>query len=106
MGALGLSRCSPLVRLALAYRRIIATWFLAGSVIVDIGLLLLLIWSFHIQYAQPAAFYLKAPTLLYVFLFIALRTLRFDPTYVVIAGVSAAAGWAVLVLVWRSPSRR
>jgi adenylate cyclase len=87
-----------LVRLALAHRRIIATWFLAGSVVADIGLLLLLIWSFHIQYAQPAAFYLKAPTLLYVFLFIALRTLRFDPTYVIIAGVSAAVGWAVLVV--------
>ena len=86
-----------LFRLALAHRRIIATWFLAGSVIADIGLLLLLIWSFHIQYAQPAAFSLKTPTLLYVFLFIALRTLRFDPSYVVIAGVSAAAGWAVLV---------
>jgi adenylate cyclase len=85
------------VRLLLAYRRIIATWFLAGSVIVDIGLLMLLIYSYHIQYLQPAAFYLKAPTLLYVFLFIALRTLRFDPTYVVVAGVSAAAGWAILV---------
>jgi adenylate cyclase len=87
-----------LVRLTLAHRRIIATWFLAGSVVADIGLLLLLIWSFHIQYAQPAAFSLKAPTLLYVFLFIALRTLRFDPTYVIIAGVSAAVGWAVLVV--------
>jgi adenylate cyclase len=87
-----------LVRLTLAHRRIIATWFLAGSVVADIGLLLLLIWSFHIQYAQPAAFYLTAPTLLYVFLFIALRTLRFDPTYVIIAGVSAAVGWAVLVV--------
>jgi adenylate cyclase len=87
-----------LVRLALAYRRIIATWFLAGSVVAEIGVLLLLIWSFHIQYAQPAAFYLKAPTLLYVFLLIALRTLRFDPTYVIIAGVSAAVGWAVLVV--------
>ena len=76
-----------LIRLALAHRRIIATWFLAGFVIADIGLLLLLIWSFHIQYAQPTAFSLKTPTLLYVFLFIALRTLRFDPSYVVIAGV-------------------
>ncbi len=87
-----------LVRLALAYRRIIAGWFLAGSVVADVGLLLLLIWSFHIQYAQPAAFYLKAPTLMYVFLFIALRTLRFDPTYVIITGVSAAIGWTVLVI--------
>jgi adenylate cyclase len=87
-----------LVRLTLAHRRIIANWFLAGSVVADIGLLLLLIWSFHIQYTQPAAFSLKAPTLLYVFLFIALRTLRFDPTYVIIAGASAAAGWAALVV--------
>lgn len=87
-----------LIRLLLAYRRVIAVWFLAGSVLLDIGLLMLLIWSFHIQYAQPAAFYLKAPTLLYVFLFIALRALRFDPTYVVVAGVGAAAGWAGMVL--------
>ena len=87
-----------LIRLAMAYRRVIAAWFLCGSVILDISLLLLLIWSFHIQYSQPAAFYLKAPTMLYVFLFITLRALRFDPTYVLMAGVSAAAGWALLVL--------
>lgn len=87
-----------LIRLALAYRQVIQAWFLGGWVILDIGLLLLLIWSFHIQYAQPAAFYLKAPTVLYVFLFIALRALRFDPTYVLVAGASAAAGWALLVL--------
>lgn len=87
-----------LIRLALAYGRFARSWVLGGSVVVDIGLLLLLIWSYHIQYMQPAAFSLKAPTLLYVFLFIALRTLRFEPTYVVIAGASAAAGWALLVL--------
>ena len=38
---------------------------------------MLVIWSFHIQYEQPAAFYLKAPTFAYVFFFIALRALRF-----------------------------
>ncbi|MCG8510614.1 MAG: adenylate/guanylate cyclase domain-containing protein, partial [Rhodospirillales bacterium] len=57
-----------------------------------------LIWSFHLQYEQPATFYLKAPTLLYVFIFIGLRALRFDPKYVVAAGLTAAAGW--LFLVW------
>ena len=86
------------IRLRLAYRQILAAWFLCGSVVLDIGLLLVLIWSFHIQYMQPAAFSLKAPTLLYVFLFIALRALRFDPAYVLVAGVSAALGWLVLVL--------
>lgn len=87
-----------LVRLALAYRHAIAGWFLGSAVVLDMGLLLLLIWSYHIQYMQPAAFYLKAPTFHYVFLFIALRTLRFDPAYVLLAGAAAAGGWAVLVL--------
>lgn len=96
---LGAYMAFTIVRLLLAYRRIIAAWFLAGSVIIDVGLLMLLIYSYHIQYLQPAAFYLKAPTLLYVFLFIGLRTLRFDPIYVLVAGLSAAAGWAVMVAI-------
>jgi adenylate cyclase len=62
------------------------------------ALLFGLIWSFHIQYMQPASFYLKSPTLLYVFIFIALRALRFEARFVVAAGVAAAFGWMVLVL--------
>jgi len=57
-----------------------------------------LIWCFHIQYGQPPAFYLKAPTLLYVFIFIALRALRFEARYVLISGFAAAAGWLALVV--------
>jgi adenylate cyclase len=87
-----------LVRLAFAYRRRLPGWFLFGSIVVDTGLLIGLIWSFHLQYGQPASFYLKAPTLLYVFIFIALRMLRFDPVYVVASGIAAASGW--LVLLW------
>ena len=80
-------------RLFLAHRRRLPGWFLGGAVVVDIALLLMLIWSFHIQYEQPASFYLKAPTMIYVFIFIALRALRFEARYVVLAGVTAAAGW-------------
>ena len=83
-------------RLIVAYRRRPPGWFLAGAVVFDIVLLLLLIWSFHIQYEQPPAFYLKAPTLLYVFVFIALRALRFEARYVVLAGLTAAAGWLAM----------
>ncbi len=72
-------------------------WFLATSVITDMALLLVLIWSFHLQYAQPASFYLKVPTLLYVFIFIALRALRFEARYVALAGLAAIAGWSLLV---------
>jgi len=80
-----------------AWRRLPPAWLLSTSVVVDIGLLLGLIWSFHLQYGQAPAFYLKAPTLLYVFIFIALRALRFEVRYVVLAGLTAAVGWGALV---------
>jgi adenylate cyclase len=80
-----------------AYRRPLPAWLLTASVIVDMAVLLIAIWSFHLQYHQPPAFYLKAPTLLYVFIFIALRTLRFEARYVILAGIAAAAGWLGLL---------
>jgi adenylate cyclase len=90
--ALGLYYLFTLKRLALTYRKKLTHWFL----------LMVLIWSFHIQYMQPASFYLKAPTVLYVFIFIALRSLRFDPRYILIAGGAAAVGWIILTgyVIW------
>ncbi len=95
--ALALYAGFTILRLFLAYRRRLPAWFLALSVAIDMGLLLALIWSFHIQYEQPPSFILKAPTLLYVFIFIALRALRFEAAYVLLAGSVAAVGWLVLV---------
>ena len=86
-----------LLRLVLAYRLCLPDWFLYMSIIVDMALLYILIWSFHLQYEQPASFYLKAPTLLYVFIFIALRALRFEARFVAAAGMTAALGWLALV---------
>lgn len=86
-----------LVRMASSRRGPLPQWLVALSVVADMALLFGLIWSFHLQYGQPAAFYLKAPTLLYVFIFIALRALRFEARFVVLAGLAAAAGWLLLV---------
>lgn len=85
------------IRLWASHRSRLPHWLLALSVVVDMSLLLGTIWSFHIQYEQPPSFYLKVPTLLYVFIFIALRALRFEARYVVLAGVVAAVGWLVMV---------
>jgi adenylate cyclase len=85
------------LRLALAHSGRLPNWMLYLSVIVDMVLLMALIWSFHLQYKQPASFYLKVPTLLYVFIFIALRALRFQARFVIIAGVTAAIGWLLMV---------
>ncbi|MFQ5935193.1 MAG: adenylate/guanylate cyclase domain-containing protein [Acidiferrobacterales bacterium] len=85
-------------RLILAHSGRLPDWMLYLSVVVDMVLLLGLIWSFHLQYKQPASFYLKTPTLLYVFIFITLRALRFQARFVILAGSAAAIGW--LFMVW------
>lgn len=87
-----------LIRLAVSLRRRTPQWLLYVSVVVDMALLFVLIWSFHHQYMQPPSFYLKAPTLLYVFIFIALRALRFEARFVVLAGIVAALGWTLLAI--------
>lgn len=84
------------VRMVLAYRRALPHWLLYVSVVFDMAVLFALIWSFHLQYEQPPSFYLKAPTLLYVFIFIALRVLHFEARFVVAAGFAGAAGWLLL----------
>ncbi|KZD12850.1 adenylate/guanylate cyclase domain-containing protein [Oceanibaculum pacificum] len=95
--ALGIYAGFTLFRLLLAHRRRLPGWFLYLSIVADMALLLVTIWSFHIQYQQPPSFYLKAPTVLYVFIFIALRALRFEARFVLAAGAAAALGWLALV---------
>jgi len=95
--ALGIYLALTLVRLVWSHAGRLPDWALAVSVFVDVTLLMVLIWSFHIQYMQPPSFYLKAPTLLYVFIFIALRAMRFDARFVILAGALAALGWATLI---------
>ncbi|MPZ32802.1 MAG: adenylate/guanylate cyclase domain-containing protein [Rhodospirillales bacterium] len=86
------------VRIILAYRGRLNNSLVAISTVVDIAVLMITIWTFHLQYQAPPALYLKAPTLMYVFILIALRTLRFEPRYVLIAGGCGAAGWLTLFI--------
>jgi adenylate cyclase len=95
--ALGIYAAITAFRLRLAYAGRLTTPLRYASVVVDMAVLMVTIWSFHIQYGQPAAFYLKAPTFTYVFIFIALRALAFSPGYVLAAGAAAAVGWLALL---------
>ena len=87
-----------LVRLYLAIRQRLGRWFLRASVVVDIAVLMVTIWSFHLQYQAPIALSLKAPTVMYAFIMIALRALRFEAELVVLTGVAAITGWIILLL--------
>jgi EAL domain-containing protein (putative c-di-GMP-specific phosphodiesterase class I)/GGDEF domain-containing protein len=91
--ALALYGIFTIIKQILAYRQSLPGWLISLSILVDMCLLFALIWSFHLQYNQPPAFYLKAPTLLYVFIFIALRALRLEMFYVLLAGGLAVIGW-------------
>ena len=103
--ALGAYIAFTVLRLVLAHRFRLAAWILALSVVADMALLMVTIWSFHIKYGQPPAFYLKAPTLLYIFIFIALRALRFQANYVLLAGFTGSAPWMRSPANWRNGGR-
>lgn len=96
--ALSVYGAITLWRLRLSYRGRLARWQRYASAALDIGVLMALIAAFPSQYGEPAALYLKGPTLSYVYLLIALRALRFDPALVFFTGGAAATGWFVLAL--------
>ncbi|MEL7466115.1 MAG: adenylate/guanylate cyclase domain-containing protein [Pseudomonadota bacterium] len=66
------------------------------SIAVDMAVLTLTIWSFHIQYGVAPSVYLKAPTLLYVFILITLRAMRMEADQVIFAGFCAVIGYIAL----------
>lgn len=68
------------------------------TIAVDMVLLTYLIWSFHIQYDQPASFSLKAVEVMNYFVLISMRALRFQARYVLAAGAAAVICWAGIVL--------
>lgn len=95
---LGAYALFTLLHLYISHQRLLPDWLTYLSIGVDMSLIYLLIWSFHLQYMQPPSFYLKVPTLLYVFIFIALRTLRFEVKFILFAGAMAILGWAAMIL--------
>ncbi len=97
--ALGVYAAVVAYRLRLAYTNRLTVSRQVISVFADMTVLMVTIWSFHLQYGQAPAFYLKAPTLFYVFIFIALRSLSLVPGLVLLAGAVGAAGWLTLVLI-------
>ncbi|WP_395648211.1 adenylate/guanylate cyclase domain-containing protein [Terricaulis sp.] len=86
-------------RLNRAYADDLSPRLLSISAVVDVTVLMLLIWSFTLQYDAPAALYLKGPTLYYAFILISLRALRFDPAHVLLTGGLAIVGWFALVVI-------
>ncbi|MDQ2634883.1 MAG: adenylate/guanylate cyclase domain-containing protein [Pseudomonadota bacterium] len=95
--AIGIYLVVNAIGLLWATRRRLPNWSVYFSIVFDMVLLYVVIWRFHVLMDQPPAFYLKVPTLAFVFVFIALRALRFQPSFVLVAGGAAALGWIIMV---------
>ncbi|MEM8920885.1 MAG: hypothetical protein AAGB25_05920, partial [Pseudomonadota bacterium] len=60
------------------------------------GMLYALVWSYQNRYDLEPALILKAPTLVFIFVFLALETLRGDRLHLLAIGMTALAGWVCL----------
>lgn len=94
----GLFAILILLRFWFAYTRQLWPVFLGFSVIAEMAVLIFTIWTYHLQFEAMPTVDLKNTHIAYVFVLIALRGLRFEPIWVILSGLSAAVGWAVLVL--------
>jgi diguanylate cyclase (GGDEF)-like protein len=65
--------------------------------VVDVAIFLSLIWSYQFAYEHPAGGSLKSPSFVLLLVLIALRALRFHPRPILIAGIAAVIGWAIMV---------
>ncbi|SIT51202.1 Adenylate cyclase [Paraburkholderia piptadeniae] len=86
-----------LIRLYLAVTGQLQRWMVGATVVTEMAVLMFVIWAYHLQYEQPAPFSLKCTEFACVFILIALRTLRFEPIWVLLSGLTAAAGWLALL---------
>ncbi|KQT86124.1 adenylate/guanylate cyclase domain-containing protein [Aurantimonas sp. Leaf443] len=71
-------------------------WIVALSIVVDVGFLFGLILYFPVLNGEETALALKAPVFLYVFVLVAVRSLRIDAYWVATTGVVAALGWGAV----------
>jgi adenylate cyclase len=75
---------------------------LAASVVAEMSVLLAILWGFAPQYETTLAVALKNALFVAVFVLIVLRTLRFEPIWVWLSGLTAAIGWSLLAFfAWR-----
>jgi adenylate cyclase len=102
----------PLGLVAFALLIALRAWFahsdqltrpvLAASVIAEMSVWLAILWGFAAQYETTLPVALKNALFAGIFVLIALRTLRFEPIWVWLSGLTAALGWSALAIAaWR-----
>ncbi|HKJ61337.1 MAG TPA: EAL domain-containing protein, partial [Hyphomicrobiales bacterium] len=99
ISALSLLLISSLFRIYLVRHDLMVERFTDLVTIVDIASILLVIASYQLVYDHPSVGSLKSPSLVILYVFIAIRALRFSPRPILVSGITAAIGWASLVVI-------
>ena len=97
--ALGALVVSSAVRWALTTDDRAAGARLGALNVLDVGLLVSLIWSYQFAYRTTRRAGHQAAGLRILLLVVGVRALRFHPRPIVITGIAAVVGWAVLLAV-------
>jgi adenylate cyclase len=74
----------------------VINWILYPFLFLDILAITLLIFSYHLQYRREFSLSLHAPTFMYYFILIALRTLAYDSMKALFVGLFAAMCWTIM----------
>jgi diguanylate cyclase (GGDEF)-like protein len=72
------------------------TWLDALSV-VDVGIVIVLIWSYQFGFDGSASVIVKPPAFAVLLLIVGVRALRFHPRPIIVTGLAAVAAWSLLV---------
>ena len=95
---LGLWSVFLVIRIILNYINLLKGIMVYLLVIFDMIFLIGLIWTYHLQYLALPSLSLKAPTFIFIPLFIALRAMRFQVRFIVVSTISALVFWTLLVI--------
>lgn len=88
-------------RLYLSFKHLTPDWFLRLSIVLEMALMTGLLWLYHARTAFSAGgvdIEMRNIYFVYVFILMALRTLRFDAPGVLISGATAACCWWMIAL--------
>jgi PAS domain S-box-containing protein len=87
------------LRWTLSHQAKIRARLLHALTIADGMLLIALILSYTSAYLLPLGTTFKAPSVAFLFLFIGIRAVRFDPEHAVVAGLTVMSGWIGIVII-------
>lgn len=87
------------LRLIIARQRNLDSLIVHFFIFLDVAFLTALIYSYHHQYNQPLTLSLKAPTFVYFFILLALRSLRHEKQFVIMTGVWSILAWIGLTTI-------